>query len=320
MSKHVAIVIVNWNGRQLLETCLPAALAQTYPDVEIIVVDNGSSDGSAEWLAANYPQARLLRNMQNMGFAAANNQAFAASTAPFLALLNSDAAPEPGWLAAMVQAMESDASVGACAPQIRRWDDHGIVDSLGLSIDRSGTAREWQSGQRAAPADAADVRDVFGASGAACLLRRAMLDDIGAFDEDFFAYLEDADLAWRARLAGWRCLYAPAAIVYHRHSASSGEGSPFKGYHLGRNKCWMIVKNYPWPDLLVNMPLILGRELLAVAYHLFVRRDVHPLRGRLAAWRGLRRALLQRRAIQQRATAAGRRAARELRHPLHVCE
>ena len=316
MSQHVAIVIVNWNGRSLLETCLPAALAQTYPHVEVIVVDNGSSDGSAEWVAARFPQVRLLCNSENAGFAAANNLAFASTTAPYLALLNNDAAPEPGWLAAMVQAMESDTRVGSCAPQILRWDDHTVVDSQGLSIDRTGTAWEWQSGQPVDRAASPEVREVFGASGAACLLRRAMLDDVGPFDDDFFAYLEDADLAWRARLAGWRCLYVPAAIVYHRHSASSGEGSPFKGYHLGRNKCWMIAKNYPWPDLLWNLPLIVGRDVLAAAYHLLVRRDVHPLRGRLAAWRGMARAMRQRRVVQQRATAAGKKAARTLRHPL----
>ena len=316
MTLHAAIVIVNWNGQLLLETCLPAALAQTYPDFDVIVVDNGSHDGSAGWIAAHYPQVRLIRNTENAGFAAANNQAFAASSAPYLALLNSDAAPEPDWLAEMVHAMESDERVGACAPRILRWDDHGVIDSLGLAIDRSGTAWEWQSGQSADQDASPAVREVFGASGAACLLRRAMLDDIGAFDEDFFAYLEDADLAWRARLADWRCLYVPAAIVYHRHSASGGEGSPFKGYHLGRNKWWMIIKNYPWPDVLWNLPLIVGRDLLAVAHHLLVRRDIHPLRGRLAALRGVGRALRQRRTVQQRATAEGKRAALSLRRPL----
>lgn len=316
MTQPVSIIIVNWNGRSLLETCLPAALAQTYPSANVIVVDNGSHDGSAAWIAARYPQVRLICNSTNAGFAAANNQAIATSSAPYLALLNSDAAPETDWLDEMVRAMESDERVGACAPRILRWDDHGVIDSLGLSIDRSGTAWEWQSGQRADRDTATAVRAVFGASGAACLLRRAMLDDIGAFDEDFFCYLEDADLAWRARLAGWRCLYVPTAIVYHRHSASSGEASPFKGYHLGRNKWWMILKNYPWPDVLLNLPLIVGRELLAVAYHLLIRRDIHPLRGRLAALRGSGRALRQRRAVQKSATAVGKRAARRLLHPL----
>ncbi len=316
MTDAVAIVIVNWNGRRLLETCLPAALAQDYPNYEVIVVDNGSTDDSTAWLAAHYPQARLIANRDNSGFSAGNNQAFAATSAPYLALLNNDAAPEPDWLAEMVRAIESDASVGMCAPRVLRWDGHTIVDSLGLAIDRSGTAWDVGGGERDDPTAPLQPREVFGANGAACLYRRAMLDAVGGLDEDFFAYLEDADLAWRARLAGWRCLYAPAARVYHRHSATGGEGSPFKGYHLGRNKVWMIVQNYPWPALLWNLPLIVGRDLAAVCYHLFVRRDVHPLRGRLAGLRGLGRALSKRRVVQRQAAAEGKQAAWRLRRPL----
>jgi hypothetical protein len=311
-----AIVIVNWNGRRLLETCLPAALAQTHADYAVIVVDNGSSDDSLAWLAARYPGVRVIANRENTGFCAGNNQAFAAVSSPYLALLNNDAAPEPGWLAAMIEVMESDASVGMIAPKVLRWDDHSIIDSQGLAVDRSGTAWDWGSGERDDPAEPPAPRPVFGASGAACLYRRAMLDDIGGLDEDFFAYLEDADLAWRARLAGWRCLYVPTARVYHRHSATGGEGSPFKGFHLGRNKWWMIVKNYPMPEMLLNLPIILGRDVLAVLYHLIVRHDVHPLRGRLAALRSLGTALRKRPAVQRRATAQGKREAWALRRGL----
>jgi GT2 family glycosyltransferase len=116
-----------------------------------------------------------------------------------------------------------------------------------------------------------------------------MLDEIGLFDEDFFAYLEDADLAWRARRAGWRCLYAPTARVLHRHSATGVEGSPFKSYHLGRNKVWLVVKNYPLGRLWYDVPLVLLYDLAAVVYALLGRRDVHALRGRVAGWAGWRR-------------------------------
>jgi hypothetical protein len=314
MTERATIVIVNWNGRHLLETCLPAALAQTYPRYNVIVVDNGSSDDSAAWLAAAYPQVRLLRNATNTGFCAGNNQAFAATDAPYLALLNNDAAPEPTWLAEMVRAVESDDRVGLCAPKVLRWDDHAIIDSAGLAVDRSGTAWDVRGGECDDPAEPPAPREVFGASGSACLYRRAMIEDIGGLDDDFFAYLEDADLSWRARLAGWRCLYAPAARVYHRHSATSGEGSPFKSYHLGRNKWWMIVQNYPWPALLWNLPIVIGRDVLAVGYHLLARRDVHPLRGRLAALAAMGRAVRKRRRVQARATGEGKRAAWALRH------
>lgn len=316
MAPSACIIIVNWNGRRLLETCLPAATAQTYASYEITVVDNGSSDGSAAWVAANYPQVRLLRNDVNTGFCAGNNQAFAATGAPYLALLNNDAAPEPGWLAALVEAMERNPRAGMCAAKVLRWEQRDIIDSCGLAVDRTGTAWDWRSGQRDEPTESPAPRPVFGACGSACLYRRAMLDDVGGLDEDFFAYLEDADLAWRARLAGWECLYVPTARVYHRHSATAGHNSPFKGYHLGRNKLWMIAQNYPWPQAAYNLPLIMGRELAAVCYHLLVRRDIHPLRGRVAGLRGLTSALRKRRAIQQRATAEGRRAAWALKRPL----
>ncbi len=311
-----AIIIVNWNGRHLLETCLPGAFAQTYPNYEVIVVDNGSTDGSAEWLAVHYPQARLIRNESNGGFCAGNNQAFAATTAPYLALLNNDAAPEPGWLASMILALESDPAVGMIASKVLRWDDHKLIDSCGLSVDRTGTAWEWRGGERDDPSEPPQPRPVFGPNGAALLYRRAMIEDIGGLDEDFFAYLEDADLAWRAQLAGWQCLYAPAARVYHRHSATGGEGSPFKGFHLGRNKWWMIIKNYPWPAVLCNLPLILGRDVTVVMYHVIVRRDIHPLSGRLAALRGLGAMWRKRRVVQQRATDAGKRQAWALRYPV----
>lgn len=315
---NAAIIIVNWNGRHLLETCLPAALAQTYPSYDVIVVDNGSTDDSVAWIRTHYPQVHVIRNDRNTGFCAGNNQAFAATSASYLALLNNDAAPEPAWLAEMVRVMETDAHVGMIAPKILCWDRHDIIDSLGLAIDRSGSAWEWKRGERDTAVQYQEPREVFGASGAACLYRRAMLDAVGGLDEDFFAYLEDADLAWRARLAGWRCLYVPTAVVYHRHSATGGEGSPFKGFHLGRNKWWMIVKNYPSPDVFWNLPIIIGRDLVAVAYHLIVRRDVHPLRGRLAALCTLGSALKKRRRVQSSLTAEGKRAAWALRHPLRL--
>jgi GT2 family glycosyltransferase len=131
--------------------------------------------------------------------------------------------------------------------------------------------------------------EVFGPCAGAALYRREMLDKVGWFDEDFFAYLEDVDLAWRARRAGWRCLYVPRARVLHRHSATGREGSPFKSYHLGRNKVWLVLKNYPFGRLWYGLALVLFYDLSAVLYALVARRDVHALRGRVAGWAGWRR-------------------------------
>jgi GT2 family glycosyltransferase len=132
-----------------------------------------------------------------------------------------------------------------------------------------------------------------------------MLQEVGLFDEDFFAYLEDVDLAWRARRLGWRCLYVPAARVLHRHSATSQEGSPFKSFHLGRNKVWLVAKNYPFRLLWYVVPLVVLYDLAAVLYALVARRDVHALRGRLAGLRTVGKMRVKRRHAAIRAATAG---------------
>jgi GT2 family glycosyltransferase len=150
--------------------------------------------------------------------------------------------------------------------------------------------------------DAAEERqivEVFGPCGGAGLYSRTMLDEIGYFDEDFFVYLEDVDLAWRARLAGWRCLFQPQARVYHAHSATLGQSSPLKRFWLGRNKVWLIAKNYPAPDLWRNLFWIIGYDLLAISYGVLSRGDLASLRGRWAGLRGLPRMLRKRKQLHQ---------------------
>ncbi|MFN4295101.1 MAG: glycosyltransferase family 2 protein, partial [Thermoflexales bacterium] len=172
------------------------------------------------------PDVRVIRNESNLGFAAACNQGIRAVGAPFVALLNDDAQPEPQWLEALMRAMREPqalvagvqpARVGACASLMLFADRPGVVQSAGVAVDRAAIAWERLRGYPADCAEAQQPREVFGASGGACLYRRAMLDEVGLFDEDFFAYLEDLDLAWRAQWAGWEAVYAPQARVLHRH-------------------------------------------------------------------------------------------------------
>jgi GT2 family glycosyltransferase len=306
---QVSVVVLNWNGRPYLDACLTPLLAQEFRDFEVVLIDNGSTDSSAEFVAERFPSVRLIRSERNLGFAAGNNLAIQATTSAFVATLNNDTRVEPGWLSALVAASESDPRVGSCASKMLFAAQPEIIDSAGIAPDVAGIAWNRQAGERDTPTLAFPRKrgreergwvEVFGASAGAALYRRAMLDEIGLFDEDFFAYLEDIDLAWRARLAGWRCLYVPEARVYHVHSATVGMRSAFKGYHLGRNKLWTIVKNYPMPELALYAPVIGLYDLLAVAYHLLVRRDLSPLRGRLAAVGGLQRMLAKRRAIQKK--------------------
>jgi GT2 family glycosyltransferase len=293
----VTTIVVSWNGRAYLDQCLSSLLAQTCQPQEIIVVDNGSTDGSAEYVAANYPGAHVMRLSENAGFAAANNLAIRQSSGAYVALLNNDAYAEPDWLTRLIEAAEGDPSVGMCASKMVFACRPDVINSTGICVDRAGIAWDRHGGEADDDRETQPV-EIFGACGGAALYRRAMLDEVGLLDEDFFAYLEDVDLAWRAQRAGWRCLYVPAARVYHAHSATGVEGSPFKSFQLGRNKVWLLAKNYPFKQLWMYTPLVAIYDFAAVTYALVGRRDVHALRGRLAGLVGIVRMWQKRRGLQ----------------------
>jgi GT2 family glycosyltransferase len=210
----VSVVIVTWNGRQHLQRSLPALLAQGLPGgagLEVLVVDNASGDGTGRYLAAlaaRDPRVRTLTNRRNEGFAGPNNQAFAAARGAFVATLNNDTVPQHGWLSALVAAAQADERVGSVASRMVFDHAPGLIQSAGISIDRAGIAWDRLVGRPVAESEP-DVVEVFGASAGAALYRKAMLHELGGFDGRYFMYLEDVDLAWRARLAGWRAVYAP---------------------------------------------------------------------------------------------------------------
>lgn len=296
-TRLVTVVTANWNGRAHLERCLGALARQTLKDFDVVVVDNGSTDGSGEMVRARFPHVRLIESPTNLGFAAANNLGIEASSAPFVATLNNDAEAEPEWLERLVEVALSDDTVGMVASKMLFAHRPGTINSAGIALDLAGIAWDRLGGEPDRSAET--VEEVFGPCAGAALYRRSMLDRIGPFDEEFFAYLEDVDLAWRARLAGWRCIYAPSAVVYHAHSATGKEGSPFKSYQLGRNKLWCIAKNYPAPHLYLALPAIAAYDLAALAYGLLSRRDFASLRGRLAGLAGLPRQWRKRRKVQK---------------------
>jgi len=314
VSASVSIIVVNWNGRHHLQLCLSSLFAQTYPNFEIILVDNGSTDGSQTFVREQFPNVRLMALRQNVGFASGNNVGIRASTADYIATVNNDTKVDPNWLTALVETAEANPQVGMCAAKLLFWDRPDVINSAGICLDRAGIAWDRLGGQLNSATQSPPM-PVFGASGGAALYRRTMLDQIGLFDEDFFAYLEDVDLAWRARLAGWDCLYVDTAVVLHHHSATAIEGSPFKNKLLGRNKIWTILKNYPWPLLLLYLPVILLYDLGSVAIALLVRRDFSPLHGRLQAIPKLSAIWQKRRKIQQSRTLS-LKAMRALMEPI----
>lgn len=298
----VAVIVVNWNGRAYLEKCLAALRVQTYRWFEIVLVDNASTDDSVAWVRSAFPEVTVIQLDHNAGFAAANNAGIRATRSDYVALINNDAYAEPEWLTKSIEVAEQHPAAGAVAAKLVFARDPTRINAGGLALDWAGFCWEWRGGELDDPAES-EVVECFGPSGAAALYRRAMLDEIGLFDEDFFAYAEDADLNWRALRAGWQCLYAPAARVHHVTSATAGEGSRFKNYLLGRNKVWLLVKNVPTGKYLAWWPVLIGYDAAAVIWGLIARRDTAALAGRLAALRGLRGMWRKRRASPTRTTA-----------------
>jgi GT2 family glycosyltransferase len=221
--------------------CLVSLVKQTRRDFEIVVVDNSGKHLAREAESERFG-ARVLEQESNVGFGAAVNLAFRESRAPFLATLNDDTVASSGWLDALLAAAESRPDAGMIASQVRLAGD-GRLDSAGMLVSGDGSSK--QRGHLEPPGRFADPAEVLCPSASAALYRRAMLDEIGLFDEDFFLYCEDTDLGLRARWAGWKCLYAPEAVVDHEYSGTAGIASPLKAYYVERNRLQVLVKNYP---------------------------------------------------------------------------
>ena len=288
---EASVVIVTWNGLRHLRRCLPALHGQTGVTFETIVVDNGSTDGTAEWIGSEYPQIVLKRLDSNHGFATANNIGFGMARADLIATLNNDAVPDPDWLQTLVDAARRYPEAGSFGSRIVLARDPNIIDSAGVVTDVLGIAWDRHNGE---PVGVDAAGEVFGACAGAALYRKELLDEIGGFDPAFFAYLEDVDLAWRARWRGWTARYVPEARVVHVHSATGTEESPFKTFHLGRNKVWTIAKNHPVPALLLYGPLLVAYDLASLPITVARQRNLAALRGRLAGLGALGRVLRQR--------------------------
>lgn len=258
--------MVNWNRCGLLRSCLRSlARQQTAEPFEVVVVDNASDDRSAEMVLEEFSResafrVQLVRNPGNMGFCAANNRGFAASHGEFIALLNNDAEAEPGWLGALRSVFQDRADVGMAASKILVYEDPRRIDKAGHLIYLDGQNRGRGTGE----IDRGQydrIEEVLWPDGCAAMYRRAMLDRIGGFDEDFFAYADDAELGLRARIAGWKCLYAPDAVVRHRRASTLGAASTRRLELIERNRVLLAAKLFPWSLLWLNGGYYLARIL-----------------------------------------------------------
>jgi len=263
-SPLVSVILLNWNGRKYLKDCLDSLINQIFQDFEIIIIDNGSRDGSCELIREKYCDFRLIINNCNKGFAIGNNQGIKIAKGKYIALLNNDAEADPYWLLELVKKAEEDPSIGMVVSKIYLKGNNKVLDNVGHLIYPDGLNRghgrlEKDYGQYDKEEEA-----LF-PSGCAALYRKEMLDEIGLFDEDFFAYGDDTDIGLKGRLAGWKCIYAPRAVVYHKYSQSTGAYSPLKAFYVERNRIWIVIKYFPLSKLLLS-PIFTFLRLALQAY------------------------------------------------------
>jgi len=288
---------VTWNGREHLDACLQAVAAQHGVSAETILVDNGSTDGTVDHIRATYPWVRLVTLDSNRGFAAGTNAGVREARGRFVALLNNDTEPEPGWLQALVQNVDESGPFLLVTSLVVYMHDPQRIDSAGDGLLRAGGAFKRHHGERVDVA--LEPAEVFGVSGAACLMPRRVFDELRGFDEDFFASHEDVDLSYRARLLGYRCRYVPGAVVRHRGSATLGRASEFAVFHGQRNLEWMFVKNTPATLLIRTLPGHLVYNAGACLHFARTGRLGTFLRAKLAAIGGLGRTLRKRAEVQR---------------------
>ena len=303
-SKMMTVIIPNWNGLRFLSTCLTALRQQTYRDFETIVVDNGSTDGSREFIAREYAEARVIALDSNRGFAPAVNVGIRAARGDVVVLLNNDTEADSHWLEEIARALSEDPRAGMVACKLRLFDQRDHLHSAGdfYRVDGiPGNRGVWEEDR----GQYDDARGVFGACGGAAAYRKAMLDEIGGFDEALSSYCEDVDLNWRARLAGYAVAYAPRAMVYHMVSATGG--GAIASFFVGRNFIWLLAKNYPATLWRKHWQKILRAQLRITQDALVNFRGAAArarLRGQIAGVLGLPRWLKRRGQVIRRVSDA----------------
>jgi GT2 family glycosyltransferase len=306
----ISVVIPNWNGAEHLPTCLDSLRRQTYPHVEIIVVDNDSDDDSLALLDRDYPEVQVIPLKENRGYAGGVNTGFREAQGEILVVLNNDTEARPSWLEELWAGLQRHPEAGSATSKILLFDEREVFNSAGdlYGVDGVPINRGvWEEDE----GQYDDEDKVFSPCGGACALRRSMLEDLAskgqdrAFDEDFFAYCEDVDLGWRAQLAGYECLYVPGAIIYHRLSATGG--GKIASYYTGRNFLYVLLKNYPASLLKKHWPKIVAAQLRISWEALKTWRGEASrarLRGQLAGIWNLPAMLRKRRVIQESRTAS----------------
>jgi GT2 family glycosyltransferase len=307
MWPKVTVIIVNWNGERFLDRCLSALLAQTVAPHEIILVDNASSDASLD-IVRRFPSVRLLAQNENLGFARGNNLAIEAASAEseWIALLNPDAFPDPRWLEGLLSAARDYPAFDVFGSKLVNAADPAVLDGAGDAYHVSGLV--WRMGHGAPnPSSSEQAQEVFSPCAAAALYRRSALLEMGGFDEDYFCYVEDVDLGFRLRLAGYRCLHVPSSVAHHVGSGTTGgQHSDFAVYHGHRNLVWTYVKDVPGVLFWAFLPLHLAMNLAALVKFTLRGQGAVMFRAKRDAVLGLPKMWAKRRQVQTKRVVSSR--------------
>lgn len=247
MKPLVSVIIVNWNGGLIFERCLESLKKIDYPNWELVIVDNGSSDGTEK--------KATIKNKTNLGFAPANNQGAKLAKGKYLLLLNNDTKVEKDFLTKLIKKMEQDKRIGIIQPKIFMLDKPGYLDNAGSFFTRIGFLEHWGFGQKDSK-EFAEEREIFSAKGACMLIRRELVEKIGLFDPDFVSYFEESDFCWRVWLAGYRVVFYPKAKIYHKVGFTIKRLDVGNiNYHYYKNRIASLIKNLGLFNLLTIVPV-----------------------------------------------------------------
>jgi hypothetical protein len=303
---QISVIIPNWNGKHLLEDCLGAIRRQTFRDFETILVDDGSKDGSAEYVRAQFPEVQVLSLRENIGFAGGNIAGYAQATGNLIVLLNNDTEAHPNWLEEIHRASRAYKDAGSFASKMMYFDERSRVENCGFEVGTAGVTVDLGRDKLDGP-EWTQPRRVFGACGGAAAYRRQMLEDIGFLDPEFVMIYEDADLSFRGQLRGYECVYVPGAIVYHRYRVTIGKTPSRRVFYSQRNIEFVYLKSMPLALIVRSLPQRLLYEVGAAIY--FSRQGAGSafIRAKLDVLRHLPSIIRKRRAIQRRRTIANSR-------------
>lgn len=260
LTKHlVSIIIVNWNGKHYLADCLGSLAKQTYPAIEILFVDNASTDGSVEYVRAHYPDVHILQNRENLGFAGANNVGFHHAQGEYVLFLNNDTKVTPSFVTELVNVANSSEKIGGVQGKMRLMDEPDRLDSVGAFLTRTGFLYHYGLAKKDSP-KYDKVIPIHTAKGACMLFRKNVLDEVllegELFDPDFFAYFEESDLCHRVWLAGYQIVFAPKSLIYHKMGGTSkAMNNAFIQFHSFKNRINAYLKNLGVVELALLLPV-----------------------------------------------------------------